>query len=119
MNNNDQQCVVAWLFQSPGLTWTVLRPSSFFVNIYDDQKSLKEQGQFYRALGEVKVNWVSHEDIGEVAAKALLEPGEQRRVSLSITTQQLPNNFVVIVCECRTTCRQDLHTLRAGNDQWS
>jgi len=61
--------------QKSGVTWTILRPSSFFANIYDDQKTLKEQSLFYRALGDVKVNWISQEDIGEIAAKALIEPG--------------------------------------------
>jgi len=58
-----------------GIPLTSLRPSGFFTNVLNDKNSIKGQSTIYSILGEAKMNWISVEDIGEVAATCLTEEG--------------------------------------------
>ncbi len=59
-----------------GLQWTFLRPNGFLQNYLGQAASIAGQGVFYSALtAGAAVSHVDARDIGEVAAKALSEPG--------------------------------------------
>jgi len=59
-----------------GLQWTFLRPNGFLQNYLGQAASIAGQGVFYSALtAAAPVSHVDARDIGEVAAKALSEPG--------------------------------------------
>jgi len=60
-----------------GIAVTSLRPSSFFSNIFVDLPTIKGKNSVYKADGDAKINWISNEDIGEVAAVALTSPGHE------------------------------------------
>jgi len=56
-----------------GIPQTILRPSCFHSNIWMDAHSIKTQSKVYKAIGTAKMNWISNEDIGEVAVVALID----------------------------------------------
>lgn len=61
--------------ESSGLTWTVLRPSSFMQNVVTYMgETIKAEGAFYSASGEAIISHVDVRDIAAVAVKALTEP---------------------------------------------
>ena len=55
------------------LTWTILRPNSFFQNIlHYYAPSIRAEGAFYGAMGKARVSFLDIRDIAAVAAAALL-----------------------------------------------
>jgi uncharacterized protein YbjT (DUF2867 family) len=55
------------------LPWTILRPNSFHQNtVMYFAPSIREQGAFYRSLGNAKLSYLDARDVGAVAAKALM-----------------------------------------------
>jgi len=73
----SEHAVLEAELKKAGIAVTSLRPSSFFTNIFVDTHSVKGQNSVYKADGHAKINWVSNEDIGEVAAVALTSPGHE------------------------------------------
>lgn len=64
--------------ESSGLMWTFLRPNGFMQNIVTYMgETIKSEGAFYSAIGEVKISHVDVRDIAAVALKALTEPGHE------------------------------------------
>ena len=61
--------------ESSGLSWSILRPASFFQNFGNFfSASIKKDGAFYMPQGDSKVSYIDAEDIGSVAATILLSP---------------------------------------------
>lgn len=64
--------------KASGLTYTILRPSSFmqnFINYYSP--SIKMQGSVYQSLGDARMAVVDTRDIAEVAVAVLTSPGHE------------------------------------------
>jgi uncharacterized protein YbjT (DUF2867 family) len=54
------------------LTWTILRPNSFYQNILQFYTpTIRAEGAFYAAMGAARVSFLDIRDIAAVAAKAL------------------------------------------------
>ncbi|UYZ59056.1 SDR family oxidoreductase [Hymenobacter latericus] len=67
-----------YLAQS-GLSYTVLRPTSFMQNFVNYQgQSIREQGAIYLPLGEGRMSYIDAFDIAEVAATILTDPDVAR-----------------------------------------
>ena len=65
------------------LTWTILRPNSFYQNILQYYApSIRAEGAFYGAMGTARVSFLDIRDIATVAASALAG-GEHARKSMS------------------------------------
>jgi len=63
--------------KASGITYTILRPSTFFSNVWYDQHSLKH-GKIYKYMKQdSRVNWISNDDIADVAVAALTEKGHE------------------------------------------
>jgi len=58
-----------------GIALTSLRPSSFFTNILNEG-SVKKADILVKLPGVI-MNWISNEDVGDIAAIALSEPGHE------------------------------------------
>jgi len=58
-----------------GMDYTILRPTSFFVNLFGHLDSIKNESAIYQALGYSKMNFISNSDIGEAAAVVLTTEG--------------------------------------------
>lgn len=59
---------------SSGLSFTILKPHFFSQNLLGLASSIQEQGAFYFALGDAKLPMIDVRDIGDAAAKVLVEP---------------------------------------------
>jgi uncharacterized protein YbjT (DUF2867 family) len=58
--------------RATGLSWTILRPNSFYQNILQFYApSIRAQGVFYGAMGKARVSFLDIRDIAAVAAAAL------------------------------------------------
>jgi uncharacterized protein YbjT (DUF2867 family) len=63
-----------------GMSWTHIRPSSFFQNVLLlDLTSLRAENRFYAPLGDARVAKLDTRDIGEAVAVVLTEPGHENR----------------------------------------
>ena len=60
-----------------GMTWTILRPTSFMENLTDDLQG-KGFARMWSYCGDKPLQLVATKDIGIFAAKALLESGDPR-----------------------------------------
>lgn len=67
------------LLRESGLTYTVLRPNSFFQNMLWQADSIKSQGQFYLPLGDARQSLVDVRDIAEATVRVLTEPGHENQ----------------------------------------
>lgn len=56
-----------------GIPLTSLRPSGFYTNMYRWNDSIKNESPVTIPIADSKINWICNEDIGAVAAKALIE----------------------------------------------
>ena len=64
--------------ESSGMVWTFLRPNSFMQNVVTFMgETIKAEGAFFSASGEVKISHVDVRDIAAVAVKALTEPNHE------------------------------------------
>jgi uncharacterized protein YbjT (DUF2867 family) len=63
------------------LAWTMLRPNSFHQNtVMYFAPSIREQGAYYRSLGNAKLSYLDARDVGAVAAKTLTSDGHIAKV---------------------------------------
>lgn len=66
--------------ESSGVAWTFLRPNSFMQNVINYMgATIKAENAFYSAAGDGRISHVDVRDIAAVAAKALTEPGHERK----------------------------------------
>ena len=65
------------LLVGSGLPYTLLRPNSFYQNMFWSAATIKDHGAFYLPLGEARQSQLDVRDIASVAVKALTEPGHE------------------------------------------
>jgi len=66
-----------------GMAWTHLRPNDLMrYNTALLMSSIEREGAFYDSLGDARVAMVAEDDVAEVAATALTEPGHESRVHI-------------------------------------
>lgn len=63
-----------------GLSYTILRPNSFFQNMLWQADSIKHQSQFFLPVGEAKQSLVDIRDIADATVKILTEPGHDHKI---------------------------------------
>jgi uncharacterized protein YbjT (DUF2867 family) len=63
-----------------GLSYTILRPNSFYQNLLWHAESIKSQGRFFLPMGDARQSCLDVRDIAEVAALALTDPAHAGRV---------------------------------------
>jgi uncharacterized protein YbjT (DUF2867 family) len=64
-----------------GMAWTHLRPNDLMrYNTTLLMGSIEKEGAFYDSLGDARIAMVAEEDVAEVAATALTEPGHESQV---------------------------------------
>lgn len=63
------------LLRDSGLNYTILRPNSFYQNMFWQAESIKTTGQFYLPLGDARQSAVDVRDIAEATVRVLTEPG--------------------------------------------
>jgi uncharacterized protein YbjT (DUF2867 family) len=63
-----------------GLAWTILRPARFMTDVPFPWSWDRDGGVLAEPLGAGKVTMIAPEEIAEVAAKALLEPGHDGQI---------------------------------------
>jgi len=62
-----------------GIPLTSIRPSYFMTNSLNDVDQIKK-GTIYKANADVKLNYISTQNIGEIIALCLTEPGHEGKV---------------------------------------
>lgn len=83
-----------------GAAWTVLRPAAFMANALRWLPQLRAGDVVRDAFGDVPVASIDPYDIGEVAARALLEPGhEGQAYLLSGPEQLLPADRLAVLAD--------------------
>ena len=68
------------LLRESGLTYTILRPNSFYQNMLWQADSIMSQGEFYLPVGDARQSMVDVRDIAEATIRVLTEPGHENRV---------------------------------------
>ena len=63
-----------------GLTYTILRPNSFFQNMFWQAEAIKHTGQFYLPMADGKQSLVDVRDLAEATVKVLTEAGHENKV---------------------------------------
>jgi uncharacterized protein YbjT (DUF2867 family) len=62
---------------SSGLTYTILRPTTFMQNPLATARTVSTEGRIYQPFKDGKLGMIDVRDIGEVAAKVLTEEGHE------------------------------------------
>ncbi len=65
--------------EASGLAWTFLRPNFFMQNYLDYADGIRAQGVLASPAGQGRHADIDTRDIGEVAARVLIEPGHEGR----------------------------------------
>jgi uncharacterized protein YbjT (DUF2867 family) len=60
-----------------GVAFTILRPNSFYQNMFWSAESIKSQGAFYLPMGNARQSFVDVRDIASVAAAVLTHKGHE------------------------------------------
>nr|CBX30818.1 hypothetical protein N47_E43300 [uncultured Desulfobacterium sp.] len=68
----------AMIMQS-GLVYTLLRPNSFYQNIFASIPTIKKQGAVYSVMSDSKLSFIDIRDVAAVAVKALSETGHDNK----------------------------------------
>jgi uncharacterized protein YbjT (DUF2867 family) len=68
-----------------GLEWCIVRPTFFMSNIFMQLDNLKTMGKFFGASGTGKTAYIDPEDIGEVAAAAMINPAKHDKKIYDLT----------------------------------
>lgn len=63
-----------------GLTYTIVRPNSFFQNIFWQADSIRATGQFFLPAGDAKQSQVDVRDLAEATANILTESGHDNKI---------------------------------------
>lgn len=63
-----------------GLAYTLLRPNSFYQNIFNSISTIKRQGVIYSALSDSRLSFIDIRDVAAVAVKALTENGHDNKI---------------------------------------
>jgi uncharacterized protein YbjT (DUF2867 family) len=71
--------------RASALTWTFLRPGFYAQNLLDAYRGDISRGRLVLPAGDGRVAFVDTRDVGEVAAKALLAPGEHAGQAYHLT----------------------------------
>jgi len=79
-----------------GIPLTSLRPSAFFAGLFSDAPQVK-QGTVARAFGSAKLNFVSTQDIADVAAIALTQPGHEGKVYYLTGPENLSGEELAVI----------------------
>ncbi|WP_194778345.1 NmrA family NAD(P)-binding protein [Pararhodonellum marinum] len=74
------------LIQQSGLPFTFLRPGYFMQNFSTTlRKDIVEKNRVFLPAGKAKFNLIDVKDVGEVAAKVLINPSEHRNKAYDLT----------------------------------
>lgn len=68
----------AMIMQS-GLVYTLLRPNSFYQNIFSSIPTIKKQGAVYSVMSDSVLSFIDIRDVAAVAVKALSETGHDNK----------------------------------------
>lgn len=68
-----------------GLEWCIVRPTFFDSNFFMQMDSIKSMGKFFGASGSGKIAYIDPEDIGEVAAAAMINPAKHNQKIYDLT----------------------------------
>ncbi len=63
-----------------GIAYTFLRPNLFMQGLLSFKQTIKEQGEFFAAIGEAKISIVDVRDIAAVALEALTTEGHENKI---------------------------------------
>lgn len=72
--------------QSSGLLWTILRPHFFMQNLLGLASSVARDGNLYLDLGTARLGMVDVRDIGEAAARVLMDEPERHHKKIYTLT---------------------------------
>jgi uncharacterized protein YbjT (DUF2867 family) len=65
------------LLKASGLPYTILRPNSFYQNMFWSIATIKDHGAFYQPMGDSRQSQLDVRDIAAVAVEVLTRPGHQ------------------------------------------
>jgi len=80
------------LLRESGLTYTILRPPSFFQNLLWQAEPIKTAGQFYLPLGDARQSMVDVRDVAEATVRILMQTGHENR-AYDLTGAEAPNAY--------------------------
>ncbi|HTL09675.1 MAG TPA: NmrA family NAD(P)-binding protein [Chitinophagaceae bacterium] len=81
------------LIKNSGIAYSIIRPASFFQNIYGSIAGIKSQQVFYGSAGEGKNGLVDVEDIAAVAATIIADRAAHNNKTYVLTGPEVLSNY--------------------------
>ncbi|RNI26334.1 SDR family oxidoreductase [Rufibacter latericius] len=92
--------------KSTGMKYTILRPGGFMQNYVNQHApSIKQNNAFYLPQGDGRAGYIDVRDIGEVAARILMNPEEHAGKEYSLTGLQALSGYEVAEALSKATGR--------------
>lgn len=91
--------------KATGVDWTVIRPTFFQDNVFNYQGGALAQGSFFGASNGGRTAYVSSRDVGEVAAKVLLDPAAHVGQTYTLTGPEAVSDEEIAAALTKTAAR--------------
>lgn len=86
------------LIEASGISYTFLRPNSFFQNyITFTGSTIKSQNSFYLPLGDGKISFVDVRDVAAVAAAELIQNGDENKAYEITGSEAISNHEIASI----------------------